>query len=349
VKIGFVGAGAVVEHHVAVLEQQAGVDVVAVCDLDEGRACKVATELDARWYTEWETMLTVERLEAVFVCTPPTGHAEPVSAALAQGLPVYVEKPLARTLADGLAIVAAWEASPAVCAVGYQWRSLDLLDDLRSHLGGAPPGMMISRSLGPTEGARRDLDRAASGSDASWFVDPRRSGGILFELGSHDIDLQLALAGPVESVQAYAGTGLLALAHRSAGELHDAVTVLLRFASGCLGAVHVAWSEAQRPPLYTLDVLGSDVALHLELDPAFELRGRAHGVDVSETGAVGPRVSSVTRFLDAVRGGDRGSVPCSPANALDTLQVALACETAIATGLRVTVPPVGLQPPGEER
>jgi len=335
--LGFVGAGAIVEHHLRVLERLAGVDVAAVCDVDEQRAAKVASDLGARAYGDWKTMLAGERLDAVFVCTPPANHARPVVAALSEGMPVYVEKPLARSLADGLEIVAAWEASRAVCAVGYQWRSLDVLHDLRSHLRGAVPGMMLSRSIGPTERARGDLDRARSGSDASWFVDPQRSGGILFELGSHDIDLQVALAGPAESVQAYAGSGLLALAGKPASELHDAVAVLLRFAGGGIGAVHVAWSNAQEPPIYAIDVLAPDVALHLELDPAFELRGSAYGVDVSATGAVHPRISSVSRFLDAVRSADRGAVPCSPADALDTLRAALACEAAIASGQRVSV------------
>jgi predicted dehydrogenase len=344
VKVGFVGAGAIVEHHVRVLAMQAEVDVAAVCDLDELRAAEVAVRLGARPYCEWKTMLAEEELDVLFVCTPPPGHAEPAVAALALGVPVYVEKPLARTLADGLAIVDAWNASRVVCAVGYQWRSLDVLDDLRLHLGDARPGMMVSRSMGPTEGARSDLEHVRAGTEASWFVDPSRSGGILFELGSHDIDLQLALAGSAESVQAYAGSGLLALAGKPAAGLHDTVSVLLRFAHGGLGAVHVAWSDAQVPPIYTLDVLAPKVALHLELDPSFKLRGQAYGLDVCATGSVHPRVSTVTRFLDAVRAGDPAAVACSPVQALETLRVALACEVAISTGRRVE-----LQPAGEER
>ena len=58
--------------------------------------------------------------------------------------------------------------------------------------------MLISRSVGPT-GARPRRH--------SWFDDPAASGGILFELGSHDIDLQQALAGPAESVQALSRPG----------------------------------------------------------------------------------------------------------------------------------------------
>ncbi len=54
-------------------------------------------------------------------------------------------------------------------------------------------------------------------------------------------------------------------------------------------------------------------------------------------GAADPRESSVDRFLEAVRAGDRGLVPCSPADALGTLRTLLACERSIATGERVPV------------
>ena len=136
----------------------------------------------------------------------------------------------------------------------------------------AQPGMLVSRSFGPTEGARRDLEQGAA-----WFADPAASGGLLFELASHDIDLQSALAGPVESVQATAESGLLALAGRPPSPLDDAVAVQMHFAGGGIGTAHVAWSTEQRPPLYALDVQAADSALQLVLDPVFELRGHAAG------------------------------------------------------------------------
>jgi myo-inositol 2-dehydrogenase/D-chiro-inositol 1-dehydrogenase len=331
-RIGFAGAGAIAEHHLGILGQQPGVVIAAICDLDERRAGAVAGRVGANGYSDWETMLAVEQLDALFVCTPPMHHARPAIAALAAGLPVYLEKPLARSLADGRAIVAAWQKSGTVCAVGYQWRSLDVVGELQALLRVATPGMLVSRSYGPTEGARRDLE-----GGADWFADPGRSGGILFELASHDIDLQIAVAGSVESVQATAASGLLALAGRPATGLDDSVALLLRFAGGGIGAVHVAWNPAQAPPRYALDVHAVDVALQLSLDPDFELRGRAHGHDVALKGAVPPRVSTITRFLEAVRSGDPAAVPCTPADALRTLAAVIACEQAITTGERVAL------------
>jgi myo-inositol 2-dehydrogenase / D-chiro-inositol 1-dehydrogenase len=330
-RVGLIGAGAIALRHLDVLAPRDDVVVAAICDLDLARAREVASPHGAEAYERWQTMLDGAALDALFVCTPPLAHAEPVVEALARDMPVYVEKPLARSEDDGLAIVAAWEASAAVCAVGYQWRSLDVLGRLRSVLAGIAPGMLVSRSFGPTEGGRGDHATAEAGTRAAWFTDPILSGGILFELGSHDIDLQIAIAGPVREVQAQAASGLLALADAPEGSLRDAVTMLLRFESGALGAIHVAWTDAQLPPVYSLDVQSHEVALELVLDPVFRLHGRAGGGTIEATAATDPRISSVDRFLDAVRSGDR-RVPCSPADALHTLRVALACEQAIESG-----------------
>ena len=314
-RIGLIGAGAIARRHVGVLSALDGVELAAVCDSDLARAESVAA--GAAVYGSWQQLLE-HPLDAVFVCTPPAVHAQPAIAALRQGLAVYLEKPLARTADDGEAIVAAWRGSGGVCAVGYQWRSLALLGRVRDGLGGASPGMLISRSVGPTEPGRA----------ASWFGDPVASGGILFELGSHDIDLQQALAGAAGSVQALSGRGLGA----GGGALDDAVAVLVRYAGGGLGVISVAWTEQQEPPIYELDVLAPEVALHLALDPEFRLAGRAHDGTIDEKEEADPRTSAVTGFRDAARRRDAAAVACTPQDALGTLRVALAAEQAIASG-----------------
>lgn len=314
-RIGLIGAGAIARRHVGVWSALDGVELAAVCDSDRARAESIAA--GAAVYGSWQELLE-HPLDAVFVCTPPVVHAQPAIAALQLGLAVYLEKPLARAADDGEAIVAAWRESSGVCAVGYQWRSLALIGRVRDELAGAAPGMLISRSVGPTEAGRA----------ASWFGDPAASGGILFELGSHDIDLQQALAGPAASVQALSGRGLGA----GGGALDDAVAVLVRYAGGGLGVISVAWTEQQEPPIYELDVLAPDVALHLALDPGFRLAGRAHGRTVDEDEEVDPRTSAVTGFLDAARRRDPGAAACTPEDALGTLRVALAAEQAIASG-----------------
>jgi predicted dehydrogenase len=337
VRIGFIGAGAMARRHVESLRRRPGVEIAVICDIDGARAAELAHAVGADSATDWKSMLAASELDAAFICTPPARHADPAVASLERGLAVYLEKPLARSLDDGRRIVDAWRSSGAVCAVGYQWRSLDLLAPLHVALGGTVPGMLVSRGFGPTERGRDDRAMTGAGPSGSWFVDPARSGGILFELASHDIDLQCAIAGPVRSVQASSASGLLALAGAPASGLDDAVALTLHFESGTIGSILVAWTEAQDPPRYALDLLSAEIALELRCEPVFRLDGRARGETVAELGQTDPRESTLDRFLEAVQHGDRERVACSPADAFGTLATASACEQAIASGATVRV------------
>ena len=332
-RLGLIGAGAIARRHLDVLQRHNDAAVTVVCDVDQARAQELALSVGARAVTDWAELVGAPDVDAVVVCTPPTAHAGPACAALERGLPVYLEKPLARSAQDGDRIVEAWRRSEAVCAVGYQWRSLEIVARAREALGGEPPGMLVSRGFGPTEPGRADLTGAAG----SWFADRQASGGILFELASHDIDLQVSLAGPAARVSASAGRGLLALRGRDDLDLDDSIAVMIEYASGAIGIIAVAWNPAANPPTYTLDVQAAAGAVHLELDPAFRLTGTAHGSSIDVREAADPRRSSIERFLAAAQSGDASTVSCSPADALDTLLAALAAERAVATGEGVTV------------
>src|SRR6266705_1426797 len=107
-----VGAGWIAREHRRVLDSVADVRLAAVCDLDFDRAGALAAGTGARTYRDWRDLL----------------HRDPAVAALSRGLPVYLEKPIARTLEDAAEIVAAAGDAGTVCAVGYQWHALDLLD-----------------------------------------------------------------------------------------------------------------------------------------------------------------------------------------------------------------------------
>ena len=309
-RVGFIGAGAIARSHLGILADLPDVSVAAVCDLSPAVAEETAAAAGAAAYGDPGAMLASEELDAVFVCTPPGAHLAAAKPVFERGLPVYLEKPLARTVADGEAIVDAWRESGVVCAVGYQWRSLEVLDRVRAELGSDPPGLVVSRGIGP----------AQRGRTSSWFEDARASGGVLFELASHDVDLQRAVAGPVAEVQASAAGGLLATAAAGAPDLDDTVAVVMRFAGGGIGIVALGWTDAQDPPVYSLDVMAADVALRLDL-----------------AGAANPRRASIARFLDAAAGAGQSAVACSPQDALGTLRVALAAERSVATGERIAV------------
>src|SRR5439155_344027 len=94
------------------LKRRDDVQVVGVCDLDRARAEALAPP-GATVYERFDELLDRGQPDALWVCTPPLAHREPAVAALARGIHVYLEKPIARTGDDAAAIVAAAEASDA--------------------------------------------------------------------------------------------------------------------------------------------------------------------------------------------------------------------------------------------
>ena len=324
IRVGMVGAGWIAQQHRGVLDSMADARLAAVCDIDPERAGILVAGTGARTYSDWRDLLDREDLGALFVCTPPRSHRDPAVAALSRGLPVYLEKPIARTLEDAADIVAAAEGTGTVCAVGYQWHALDLLGELPGLLAGQQVGLLVGTNIGPTQ-------------SRPWFTDMRAGGGNLLERGSHHMDLARVVAGEVTAVQAAASRIRLARGAGEAGDIDDALTIMLELASGALATVIVAWTRPDQPGTYGMDILASEATLRLALDPDFTLSGVNRGRPVTRRAATHPFEGSVRRFLAAVRDRDPGAVACTPADAATTLAVAAAAERALQTSRAIQV------------
>jgi myo-inositol 2-dehydrogenase / D-chiro-inositol 1-dehydrogenase len=326
-RAGIIGAGWIGQRHAGVLNARDDVQVTAVCDVDRGQAAQAAAASGARVFADWREMLGRGGLDAVWICTPPLAHADPAVAALDAGLPVYLEKPVARSVPDAARIVAAAVRGGAVCAVGYQWRAISLLGELRGALAGRAVGCLVGQSAGGTR-------------SRPWFLSQAAGGGTLLERGSHHIDLARVLAGEVTAVQA--AQSAVSLAPRPddgpPGDIADAVTLLLHFAGGGLGTIVVAWTADSVPARHWVEVTASGAWLRMDLDPAFRLSGVADGQPVAAVAAGPPFERSVDSFVAAARSGDPAGVLCSPADAARTLAVAAAAEQALATGQLTPVP-----------
>jgi predicted dehydrogenase len=322
IRIGLLGAGWIAADHARVLARRDDVELVAVCDVDRSRAERLAD--GAAVYERWQELLDRERPDVIWVCLPPLAHREPTVTALERDVHVYLEKPVARTLPDAALIVAASEASGAVCAVGYQWHATEVLADLRAALDGQEVALLVGRSIGPT-GTR------------PWFLDRSQGGGNVLERGSHQIDLARTIAGEVVGVQAAASAVLLGQVEGERGDIEDGATLVLRHAGGALTTIVVGWTRTGQPGLYSVDVVATEATLHLVLDPDFALRGVSRGRKVEARSATHPFERSIDRFLEAVKSGDRARVVCTPADAAGTLAVALACERALASGETVSL------------
>ena len=325
-RAGIIGAGWIGQQHAEAIGRRDDAEVSAVCDVDAERAAQVASRCGARVFSDWRQMLDSAALDALWVCIPPRAHAAPAVAALDAGLPLYLEKPIARTLADAAEIVAAAARGTTVCTIGYQWRAVEVLGGMHRALAGQTIGCLVGQSVGGTQ-------------SRPWFLDRAAGGGNLLERGSHHIDLARVLAGEVAAVQAAGSTVRLAPRQAgAAGDIDDAVSVLLHFTSGALGIIVIGWTSDGLPGRYLVEVTAPDAALRLDLDPDFRLSGVSGGSLVTGVSQSKPFDRSVDLFIAAVRAGDPELVLCTPADAARTLAVAVAAEEALATGRTVPVP-----------
>src|SRR5262245_12736232 len=97
-------------------------NLIAVVDPAERQAKAAARRLGCSAFADAEEALSLPEVEAVVIATPERIRKAPVAAALARGLPIFLEKPLATTLAEGQALARQIKAARVPFQIGFQRR-----------------------------------------------------------------------------------------------------------------------------------------------------------------------------------------------------------------------------------
>ena len=106
-RIGIIGLGLVAKEHIAAYRKLPEVEIVSVCDVDQAAVDAWRQALGAAAFTDYRDLIAHGGVDLLLVLTPASTHRPIVEAAAAAGFPILCEKPLAVTLADGEAMVAA--------------------------------------------------------------------------------------------------------------------------------------------------------------------------------------------------------------------------------------------------
>ncbi len=288
---GVAGAGAFGGVHARKYAELDGVRLLRVYDPHPERARALAEPLGAEGVSDLAAFL--DGLDLVTLASPGDTHAELGLKALAVGAHLYVEKPLATTLRDADALVAAAAKAGRVLACGHQervvFRAMGLLD-------------LPARPLA-LESVRRGVPNARN-RDVSCVLD----------LMIHDLDLALLLAGgePV-AVEAEGG--------------FDAVRAEITFDTGLTAAFEASREAPARERTMALDLPGGRVAVDF-LAPAFENASGAplNALFAADPAARDPVGAAVAAFVSAARG--QGAPTADGRDGARALDLALAVEHA---------------------
>ena len=238
VRVGIVGCGKVGGLHAAALRAVPEAVYVGACDADPARAAAFAAKHGGVAFPDLDALLR-SGVEAVVIGTPHPAHAAPAVRAAAAGVHVLVEKPMAATLADCDAMLAAAARSGVRLGVISQRRFYE-----------------------PIRRVKAAIDAGKLGTPVLGYYtsDPWRGrwdtegGGVLVNQSPHQLDMLLWFLGPAAEV-----TGFWANLNHPTVEVDDTAVAAIRFRNGGLGSILT--SVSQKPGLYTkVHVHGSNGA-----------------------------------------------------------------------------------------
>jgi predicted dehydrogenase len=203
-RVAVIGVGYLGRHHARILASLPGVALTAVIDTNRARADEIATANHTQAAYDYRDVLG--QIDAVTLAVPTGIHHDIAMPFLEARVPVLVEKPIARTLAEADAMIETSVAADTILAVGHTERFNPAVAAARPIL--TDPRFIEGHRLGTFPERSLDID-------------------VVFDLMIHDLDVLLSLVrSDVESIEA---VGVPVLTDRV-----DIANARLRFANGCI-------------------------------------------------------------------------------------------------------------------
>ena len=298
-RCGVIGAGVFGGYHARQYAQAAGVTLSGVFDTHPDRAAHVAMPLGGRAFSDLAAFL--DAVDVITIASPASFHAEQALAAIAAGKHVYVEKPIAVSVADAERMRAAAAAKGVILACGHQERvvfqAMGLLD--------APERPLLLEALRHGPPSSRSQDVSA-----------------VLDLMIHDIDLVLAISG-ADPVTAE-GEGAL-----GPNGVWDQARAEITFEGGLTAILDVSRLAPERRRTMRIVYPSGEVEVDFVARTFRNTTAFALNADFADTPAArDPLGASLAGFLAAVRSG--ASRPIVTADeAIAALDLALAVEQAL--------------------
>lgn len=325
-RIGIIGAGAIGGWH-AERWQRLPVEIAGFYDVVRGAAERAVARFGGRVY-ESAAALAAD-VDVVDVCTITTAHKEGVLAAATAVKPVICEKPLARTVADCEAMIAACQSAGVPLFVAQVVRFFPQFAKAKEVLASGQlgnPGVIRTVRAGSMPAA----------NERSWFHDFEQSGGVVMDLGIHDLDFVRWCFGDVERIFARGLTY-----QQEAGRDHALMT--LRFKNGAVGHIESSWAHPAGQFRTRLEIAGdgglmewdslNDNPLRLALagDDGQVSRHSDSPLAIEDD----PYYAELAHFLDCL---DNGT-PCrvTAEDGLMAVKLSLAALESLRTGMPVVV------------
>jgi predicted dehydrogenase len=246
--VGLLGAGGIGETHLEALRRVGGVDVVALCDINE-KACRAYADRHGvrRVYADWRQLVDDVEVEVVEICTPNYHHYPQIMYALERGKHVVVDKPLGISVKQTGDMLRLAVEKRLAHAITYNHRFLPLVFHMREMVRRGDLGkitLIKAHTLGDFMMAINEI------APGHWRTNPETVGlsKTMSTMGGHLLDLLYFISGlrarsvfadfvyvdPKTPPIGFDGEDFVP---GTTGQMEDHVNLLLRFDDGVKGSV----------------------------------------------------------------------------------------------------------------
>jgi predicted dehydrogenase len=321
--VGIIGGGRVAHAHArATAANGATLSLRGIAEVDAERAAALGERYDCPSYTDYHDLLAQPDVNVVTIALPNVLHASAAMDAIAAGKHVFVEKPMALTLEECDAMIAAAEKARVKLMVGHtqHFFALNLAAHRLLSEGELGPLAMLTDAWYKPFGLSFRLP---------WFLDRAQGGGMWQMNGAHMVDRMIWFSGsPVVAVKAFIGNPLLKQA------ADDSALAFLQHANGlCSTVAHAGYQAGNER--WEGEFVCADGMLKLSTFPPnaglwVARSERYEPVDVAPNDPFGLEFELFARSIL-----DDTPEPFTPAYARHVVEVLLAAEESARTGREV--------------
>ena len=249
-RVGLVGCGHIGKRRAAVVAGAKEDQLVVAVDVVHTAAQEVAQQAGCEAVTEWREVVGRDDVDVIIVATSNESLAPVAIAALKHKKHVLLEKPMARTLSEGQAVLDAGNRS-AIIKVGFNHRHHPAVSKAHALFREGAIGELLFGRCRYGHGGR-------PGYDQEWRGDPELSGGgELLDQGIHVMDLFRWFFGDFREVCGFMGRYVW-----TGRGVEDNGFGVFRNDSGQVASLHVSWNQWKN--LFSLEIFGKEGYLHME-------------------------------------------------------------------------------------
>jgi len=251
-RVAFIGIGWWSDVLADAARRSAEFEIASCYTRSEDKRRAFAAKYACHAAASYEEILADRTIEAIVNTTPNAAHLATTRMAAEAGKHVFLDKPIANSVAEGRQIARACEAAGVVLALGYQRRRENHFRWIKAEIDAGRFGRLVQAECNISRDRLGKIDLSSWRYQASGMP-----GGVMLQIGIHYVDVLEMLFGPIRRVSGMAAQLVLP------GDNPDIASMILEHECGAISNLTASYASASE--YYMMNVYGKEASAYYDL------------------------------------------------------------------------------------